>query len=203
MKLFRGQIDRLSLKNRLWSLLEKISGPIRIVGILMSVLSMHLLVVRPLVDRVGRLESELHGIDTTLQKIAKSRTTIRQTNSLLENLKSQHEELARARATVHQLQILRKEIAYEAEQIPAALESLKRLSELSDYVFQSEVKRYSQLPAALKEEVSPAQPSSLSVPIRIEDMLSDTELVIPDPIAPRIVTIPRKLIPISQQKKMK
>ncbi len=197
MKLIRGPKTWNPLKDRLWAFIEKVSGPLRIAGILLSVLSMHLLVVRPLVERVGQLESELHEIDSTLEKLAQSRETIRETNSLLENLKSQHEELARARATVRQLQVLRKEIVAEAEQIPAAMQSLKRISELPNQVFESEVERYSQFPAAQGTSL-PVDLKSVPMPIRIQDKLSDPQAAELDEHAPRLVTTPRELFHFTQ-----
>jgi hypothetical protein len=42
----------------------------RLLGILISVLSMHLVIVRPLLHRVDRLESELHAVALTLAEMA-------------------------------------------------------------------------------------------------------------------------------------
>ena len=139
------------------SLSKKVRWATRLTGVLASVLSMHILVVRPLVDRVDRLQAELHYVDTTLSKVAGERLTVRETNNILSGLKEQHDDLAGARATVRQLHQLRREIQAEAEQIQAALDSVTRMRELSDSIQLAELDTNSSLLPSLDSSAPSSQ----------------------------------------------
>lgn len=151
-----AQPDRWQkLRANVHSLSKKVRWATRLTGVLASVLSMHILVVRPLVDRVDRLQAELHYVDTTLSKVAGERLTVRETNNILSGLKEQHDDVAGARATVRQLHQLRREIQAEAEQIQAALDSVSRMRELSDSIQLAEMVANSSLMLTL-DKSSPA-----------------------------------------------
>ena len=145
MKLWIRTEKQRILMDRFRFIANKISWTTRVSGVLLSVLSMHFLVVRPLVQRVDRLQSQLIFVDATLSKVAAERATLMETNELLSEIKSQHDEVAGARATIRQLQKLRDELVDEAEQFPAAMRAVRRMSELPAHVFQAEADRYSRL----------------------------------------------------------
>lgn len=82
----------------------------RLAGILLSVLSMHLLVVRPLLARLDRLREEQHAVDQTLTELSDSGTCLWETNQFLKGLRLQRDELAAARATLQQWRRLHDEL---------------------------------------------------------------------------------------------
>lgn len=157
---------RQKLKVQLSRLGKRISLVARFSGILLSVISMHLLIIRPLVNRVDQLQAELRETEIRFLKISAEQSTIRATNDLLTELRSQHDEIAGARATLLQLQKLREEIQCEAQEIPAALEAISRISELPDQVHHSELGRLTNLvepspePLSTKEESKSTTPES-------------------------------------------
>lgn len=161
--------------------LSGISWNTRVAGVLISIFSMHLLVVRPLVDRVDQLQAELNQMDATLSQVVGRRSSIQQTNDLLSGLSEQHERAARARATVRQLELLQSAILREAEQLPEALESVRRMSELPRRIFEAEVDRS----AALSMREFPllpvpdkASPPPLEIrPLRVPDSRLDEQEV--------------------------
>ncbi len=170
MKLWIGPEKQRVLTDRLRLIVEKISWTTRVTGVLLSVLSMHFLVVRPLVERVDRLQNELIFVDAALSKAVAENSTILETNDLLSNLKTQHEEVAGARATIRQLQKLRDELVFEAEQFPAAMRAVTRMSELPEHVFQAEADRYSRL-VPNPAQSNPLGLRELQVPVRLEEAL--------------------------------
>lgn len=124
----------------------KVMGSItRVSGLLLTVISMHVLVIRPLVDRVDQLQSELHDIDVTLSRVAAEQTHLHATNDLLSELKTQHDEIAGARASLQQMQKLREELEIESNKIPEAMKAVTRLSELPVHLHRSELERYTTL----------------------------------------------------------
>ena len=134
-----------SLQNDRNRFLHGMTSPLRIAGLLISVISLHLFVVRPLVDRVDVLEAELQNVDRSLSEVAGYEESLSANNDLLSELKRQHEDLAAARATVRQLQQLRLEILKEADRIPEAMAAVTRISALPDHVLTSEAELQSQL----------------------------------------------------------
>lgn len=82
----------------------------RIAGIVLSVVSMHLLVVRPLLSRVDRLEGDLHVADLTLTELADSGRSLWETNDFLKGLRVQREELNAARETLQQWRQFHQEL---------------------------------------------------------------------------------------------
>ncbi|TWT51606.1 hypothetical protein KOR42_34940 [Thalassoglobus neptunius] len=130
VKLWTPPADSPNFQSKLLAIASRLSSPLRVSALMISVITMHLLVVRPLVERVDRLQAEIHDVDSTLSKVADHRQSLSETNDLLSQLKSQHEEVARARATVRQLEQLRREIVLESERIPETIRAVARLKQL-------------------------------------------------------------------------
>ncbi|MEW4490006.1 hypothetical protein AB1L42_18125 [Thalassoglobus sp. JC818] len=130
VKLWTPPADSPSHQSKLMAIASRLSSPLRVSALMISVITMHLLVVQPLVERVDRLQAEIHDVDSTLSEVADHRHSLSETNDLLSQLKSQHEEVARARATVRQLEQLRREIVLESERIPETIRAVARLKQL-------------------------------------------------------------------------
>lgn len=103
---------------------------LRSLGIVVSVITMHLLIVRPLVERLNGLEEQLAQTGDDLQALRGAQVTLGQSGDVMTQLRRQHDELAGARASVRQWQQLRREIELEATQIPAARAALARMADL-------------------------------------------------------------------------
>ena len=127
------QTDR-NTQHGLKSLANGIATPLRIFGLLISVISLHFLVVRPLVEQVDRIEVGMQDVEHSMMQLAEHEGSLTGTTTLLKSLRSQHEDLASARATVYQLDQLRKEIIKESRQIPEAMEAVSRIGQLRDHL---------------------------------------------------------------------
>ncbi len=171
VQLWFGPEKRQILRDQIRLITDKISWTTRVSGVLLSVLSMHFLVVRPLVQRVDQLQRELTFVDAALSKVDSERAAVLETNELLSSLKSQHDEVAGARATIRQLQKLRDELISESDQFPAAMRAVKRMSELPDHVFQAEADRYSHL-VPDTTNAHPPHSKEFSGPVRFEGALN-------------------------------
>ena len=143
LRLFRN--SKFNIPSGLHRFFQTVAAPLRISALLISVISLHLLVVRPLVSQVNQLETQFVEINKSLTEVASHKASLAANNDLLSGLKKQHEDLAAARATVRQLDQLRKEILKESERIPEAMAAVSRISELPEHVFVSEVERHSTL----------------------------------------------------------
>lgn len=133
------------LRSRFENAVKVFGSVTRVSGLLLTVISMHILVIRPLVQRVDHLQAELHGIEATLSKVAAEQSHLQSTNDLLSELRSQHDAIAGARATLQQMHKLREQIELESNKIPEAMEAVTRICELPDHLHQSELKRYTTL----------------------------------------------------------
>lgn len=151
--------------NRKNAILHGITSPLRIAALLISVISLHLFVVRPLVARVHHLETELQHVTESMLELAAYDESLATNNDLLSSLKQQHEDLAAARATVRQLSQLRLEIEKEADRIPEAMAAVTRISTLPDHVFSSEAERQAQLDSVPDIQVPEPELESAPVPV--------------------------------------
>ena len=115
-------------------LAQTIHWPTRVLGIVASIVSMHLLIVRPLMTRVDSLESEIHEFDSSLAVVAQ-RSTGHSSMQLSSQLETRHDDIVAARATLAQISLLNREMGVEADRLEhtqAALNRLKRIpSEVS------------------------------------------------------------------------
>ncbi len=163
-----------NLKSSISSAAKVMGNVTRVTGLLLTVISMHILVIRPLVDRVDHLQSELHDIDVTLSKVAAEQSDLHVTNDLLSELKTQHDAIAGARATLQQMQKLREEIEIESNKIPEAMEAVSRISELPIHLHQAELERYTEL---VKPVPNPYQSNMDDAPsLRSEDVIHPRSL---------------------------
>lgn len=108
---------------------------VRLLGVLISVLSMNLLVVQPLLRRQERLEREFSGLRVGMDPLRDSGETavlLRQTAEVLEGIRRQHRAVVNARGTVDQLEQFHREFNLMLERMPdprTALLEPKRIEE--------------------------------------------------------------------------
>lgn len=94
---------------------------VRLLGVLISVLSMNLLVVQPLLRRQERLEREFSGLRVGMDPLRDSGETavlLRQTAEVLEGIRRQHRAVVNARGTVDQLEQFHREFNLMLERMP-------------------------------------------------------------------------------------
>lgn len=141
------------LPQRIGKFIDKLAAVTRVSGLLLSVISMHLLIIRPLVNRVDSLQLQLNAMQRSISKVAQENSHLEEANDLLSNLKAQHDEIAGARATMEQLRKLREEALLEANRVSEAAFKVNQLSLTAQEMIHQQEEHDSELVA----NVTPSQ----------------------------------------------
>ncbi|MCA8996608.1 MAG: hypothetical protein KDA80_06480 [Planctomycetaceae bacterium] len=103
----------------------------RLLGVLISVLSMNLLVVQPLLDRQSFVEQELLQMRRGLEPVLAVPENAKRTNEFFQSLGQQHRTAVSARSTLNQLEQLQRELKGAVEGVPELRDTVARVRALA------------------------------------------------------------------------
>jgi hypothetical protein len=117
--------DGLSRMDSIQQLLKRIHVPTLAFGVILGILSIQLLVGRPLMQRLSGLSQNVADINQQLLLLTGHRDDVNSSNSLLDSLRTQHDLLVDARKSVDEIRTLQQSIQREARQTSEALAAIR------------------------------------------------------------------------------
>jgi hypothetical protein len=106
-------------------------------GVALGLLSMDLMVRRPMLREMAQVRSELSSLERDMEQLVGVRNQVWETNNLLTGLRSQHRQLDEARLSLGAVAQLRQEIENEAGKTSSTFTKLDRLISLQNSVIRN------------------------------------------------------------------
>ncbi len=119
---------RLSTVQNTWTMM--------IAGVTVGLLSMYLMVARPMLNQVGQLQSELVHVQQNMDKLVGAKTSAWQVNNLLTVLNSQARQLSEAQSAVAEIRDMRILLTNESEKTEQALASFEKINQFQQHVLE-------------------------------------------------------------------
>lgn len=104
---------------------QKLHLPALAGGLILGVLSVHIVIARPLMSRVAGMQQNMAEINKQMLLLAGHRDDLVVSNSLLHNLRVQHDQLVEAGRAVEQTRLLQQNVLREARQTTEALAAVR------------------------------------------------------------------------------